>query len=56
MGPMKKQAMKRGGKPMKRGGKPGKAKKQVKKKNKKKKMMGGGMPGNPSKVRHGKAS
>ena len=49
MGPMKKQAMKRGGKPMKRGGK---AKKQVKKK----KMMGGGMPGNPSKVRHGKAS
>lgn len=36
MGPMKKQAMKRGGKPvaMKRGGK---AKKQVKKKNKKKK-------------------
>ena len=32
MGPMKKQAMKRGGKPMKRGGKPGKAKKQVKKK------------------------
>ena len=53
MGPMKKQAMKRGGKPMKRGGKPGKAKKQVKKKNKKKKMMGGGMPGNPSKMRRG---
>jgi hypothetical protein len=59
---MKKQAMKRGGKPMKRGGKPGKAKKQVKSKKakkqvkKKKKMMGGGMPGNPSKVRHGKAS
>ena len=56
MGPMKKQAMKRGGKPMKRGGKPGKAKKQVKKKNKKKKMMGGGMPGHPSKVGHGTAS
>ena len=35
MGPMKKQAMKRGGKPMKRGGKSAKAKKQVKKKNKK---------------------
>ena len=55
MGPMKKQAMKRGGKPMKRGGKPGKAKKQVKKKNKKKKMMGGGMSGNPSKMRRGMA-
>ena len=58
MGPMKKQAMKRGGKPMKRGGKPGKAKKQVKSKKakkqvKKKKMMGGGMPGNPSKQRRG---
>jgi len=55
---MKKQAMKRGGKPMKRGGK---AKKQVKSKKakkqvkKKKKMMGGGMPGNPSKMRRGKA-
>ena len=36
MGPMKKQAMKRGGKPvaMKRGGKSGKAKKQVKRKRK----------------------
>ena len=50
MGPMKKQAMKRGGKPMKRGGKPGKAKKQVKKK---KKMMGGGMSANPHKARRG---
>ena len=37
MGPMKKQAMKRGGKPvaMKRGGKSGKAKKHVNKKKKK---------------------
>ena len=58
MGPMKKQAMKRGGKPMKRGGK---AKKQVKSKKakkqvkKKKKMMGGGMSGNPSKQRRGMA-
>ena len=50
MGPMKKQAMKRGGKPMKRGGKSGKAKKQVKKK---KKMMGGGMSANPHKGRRG---
>ena len=59
MGPMKKQAMKRGGKPMKRGGKPGKAKKQVKSKKakkqvkKKKKMMGGGMSANPHKSRRG---
>ena len=56
MGPMKKQAMKRGGKPMKRGGK---AKKQVKSKKakkqvkKKKKMMGGGMSGHPHKSRRG---
>ena len=59
MGPMKKQAMKRGGKPMKRGGKPGKAKKQVKGKKakkqvkKKKKMMDGGMSANPHKARRG---
>jgi len=53
---MKKQAMKRGGKPMKRGGK---AKKQVKSKKakkqvkKKKKMMDGGMSANPHKARRG---